>query len=65
MDGFGQGVIGLGTSIFSGATGVITKPVEGASKQGITGFVKGAGVGILGLVFKPVSGVVDLVSKTT
>ena len=40
------------------------KPVRGAQRDGASGFVKGVGVGIAGAVVKPVSGVVDLVSKT-
>ena len=46
-------------------TGVVTKPFEGASQEGVGGFVKGFGQGVAGLVAKPVSGVVDLVSYTT
>lgn len=65
MEGVGQGVIGLGTSVFSGVTGVFTKPVEGAKTAGVGGFFGGVGKGLAGLVAKPVSGVVDLVSKTT
>ncbi len=65
MSGLGQGVLGFGTSVVSGVTGFVTKPIEGANKAGITGFFKGAGKGILGLAFKPVSGVFDFVSKTT
>lgn len=30
LDGVGQGFMGLGNSIFSGVTGVVTKPLEGA-----------------------------------
>ena len=40
------------------------KPVEGAQRDGIGGFAKGVGGGFAGAVIKPVSGVVDLVSKT-
>ena len=48
----------------SGVTGVFTKPISGAKSGGVGGFFAGAGKGIVGLVAKPVSGVVDLVSKT-
>jgi vacuolar protein sorting-associated protein 13A/C len=65
LSGVGEGVKGFGTSLFSGVTGVITKPIEGASKGGVTGFFKGTGMGLLGLAIKPVTGVIDLVSKTT
>ncbi len=60
-----QGTKSLGTSVISGVSGVVTKPVAGAQAGGIGGFFKGAGIGLAGLVTKPVSGVVDLVSKTS
>lgn len=63
MDGIGKGVLGLGTSVLSGVTGLVTKPMEG-SKQGGMGFMKGVGMGFAGLFTKPITGVVDLVSKT-
>ena len=56
---------GFGFSVFSGVTGVFTKPVEGAKSGGVAGFAAGFGKGLVGLVSKPVSGAVDLVSKTT
>lgn len=65
LQGVGQGVMGLGTSLFSGVTGVITKPIEGAKEDGFGGFFKGVGKGVIGVVAKPVSGVVNMVSKTT
>ena len=40
------------------------KPVQGAKQDGVGGFFKGVGIGVAGAVVKPVSGVVDLVSKT-
>lgn len=46
----------------SGVTGVITKPVSGAKEQGVEGFFKGLGKGAVGLVVKPVAGVVDFAS---
>ena len=65
FDGVGKGFAGFGRGLWDGATGIITKPIQGAKEEGITGFGKGIGKGILGTVVKPVSGVVDLVSKTT
>jgi vacuolar protein sorting-associated protein 13A/C len=62
-DGIVKGFMGLGTSVFSGVTGLVTKPMEG-SKQGGMGFMKGVGMGVAGLFTKPITGVVDLVSKT-
>ena len=64
MDGILKGGYGLGSSVLSGVTGLVTKPYEGA-RQGGMGFVKGVGMGVAGLFSKPVSGIVDLVSKTT
>lgn len=44
--------------------GMVTKPLEGAKEKGVTGFVSGIGKGMAGLVLQPVSGAVDLASKT-
>lgn len=65
IEGVSQGVKGFGYSIFSGVTGVFTKPVQGAFAGGVAGFAAGFGKGLVGLVSKPVSGAVDLVSKTS
>jgi vacuolar protein sorting-associated protein 13A/C len=64
LDGLGKGVLGLGTSVISGVSGLVTQPYQG-SKQGAMGLFKGVGMGIAGLFTKPASGVVDLISKTT
>jgi len=65
LDGMGKGAKGLGRSIWGGISGIVTQPYEGAKDGGFVGFGKGIGKGLLGTVVKPVSGVVDLVSKTT
>ena len=65
LDGIGKGFKGFGSSILSGVTGVAMKPYEGAKQEGFLGFAKGMGRGVTGLVTKPISGVVDVVSKTT
>lgn len=39
--------------------------MEGAQESGIEGFVAGVGKGIVGVAAQPVSGVLDLISKTT
>ena len=52
-----QGMLG-------GVTGVVTKPMEGAKKEGAAGFFKGLGKGVVGVVARPVSGVVDFASST-
>ena len=51
-------------NVVSGVTGVVTKPVAGARKEGVGGFFKGIGAGVIGLVTQPAGGVVDLASNT-
>ena len=64
----GEGLKQAGMSIFTGfekgITGVFLKPIEGASKGGVKGFLKGTFQGISGLIVKPVSGLLDAASKT-
>jgi len=40
------------------------EPIRGGQKDGGTGFIKGVGKGLTGLVLKPISGVLQLGSKT-
>lgn len=47
-----------------GVTGIVTKPVEGAKQEGVKGFFKGAGKGLVGVVVRPASGVVDFASSS-
>lgn len=47
-----------------GLIGIISQPLEGAKKDGVGGFFKGALKGIAGLVTKPVTGVIDMATKT-
>jgi vacuolar protein sorting-associated protein 13A/C len=49
----------------SGISGIITKPIEETKKGGFLGFFKGTAQGVTGLVVKPVSGALDLLSLTT
>lgn len=46
----------------SGITGVVTKPVKGAQKEGFEGLVKGLGRGVVGIVADPVTGAMDFAS---
>ncbi|KAL8152479.1 LOW QUALITY PROTEIN: hypothetical protein V2J09_010239 [Rumex salicifolius] len=55
----------LAKGFFRGVTGILTKPLEGAKASGMEGFVQGVGKGIIGAAAQPVSGVLDLLSKTT
>jgi len=45
-------------------TGVLVKPYEGATNEGMPGLIKGTMEGVTGLVVKPVTGVLDAASKT-
>ena len=50
--------------IFDGVTGVAMKPIEGAREEGVGGFFKGVGKGVVGLVARPTGGVIDFASGT-
>eukprot|EP00986_Skeletonema_menzelii_P013165 scaffold7491_cov142-Skeletonema_menzelii.AAC.16 len=45
--------------LVSASTGLITEPYRGAKREGIKGFAKGTGVGVIGVVAKPVVGLSD------
>ena len=64
-DGIKKGFASAKTSIYSGITGVYTKPIEGAKKQGLFGFIKGGAQGAAGLVTKTISGGIDIIAKTS
>jgi len=55
----------LAKGFFRGVTGILKKPLEGAKATGVEGFVSGVGKGLIGAAAQPVSGVLDLLSKTT
>ncbi|KAK8917728.1 Sterol 3-beta-glucosyltransferase UGT80A2 [Metarhizium anisopliae] len=44
--------------LYDGVTGVVRLPIQGAKNEGVIGFLKGTGMGISGLVLKPISAVV-------
>lgn len=56
VSGVKQGVKGFGSELFSGVSGIVKRPAEGAKKGGLKGFVKGVGKGIVGAVATPVTG---------
>lgn len=64
-DGMKKGLSSAGNSIYSGVTGVFTKPMEGARTNGIVGFFKGGAKGAAGLVTKTTSGMIDIIAKTS
>lgn len=47
-----------------GLTGVIKKPIDGAKKGGVSGFVSGVGKGIVGAVAQPTGAIVDFASTS-
>eukprot|EP01012_Entosiphon_sulcatum_P033873 TRINITY_DN428_c0_g1_i2.p1 TRINITY_DN428_c0_g1~~TRINITY_DN428_c0_g1_i2.p1 ORF type:complete len:2501 (+),score=328.37 TRINITY_DN428_c0_g1_i2:171-7673(+) len=64
-EGLLEGAEALGRGLYGGITGVVMRPMEGAREGGALGFMKGAGKGVVGLVVKPVTGLVDLAAKAT
>ena len=52
-------------STISGVKGVFLRPREGFQRDGASGFALGAVQGIAGLFVKPVTGAMDLVTKTS
>lgn len=61
--GVAYGANSLFTSVSSGVTGVISQPLRGAKEGGFEGFFKGLGKGIVGVVTKPIIGIVDLATN--
>jgi len=43
----------------------VTQPVKGAMQEGVGGFFKGLGRGVVGVVAKPTVGAIDFVTRTT
>jgi vacuolar protein sorting-associated protein 13A/C len=77
IGGLGSGVKALGTSVISGVEGLAIRPLEGAEREGVGGFLKGVGKGIAGyfrfskwelmyrLATKPVVGMFDFASSVS
>jgi vacuolar protein sorting-associated protein 13A/C len=53
------------SSLASGVGGLARKPLEGAEQEGVGGFFKGVGKGLIGLATKPAIGVFDLASNVS
>lgn len=47
---------GVGYGLYDGITGLVNHPIDGARKEGASGFIKGVGKGIGGIVLKPGAG---------
>jgi vacuolar protein sorting-associated protein 13A/C len=63
--GITTGASTFAKSLVSGVTGIIEQPIKGAEQEGVGGFFKGIGRGIVGAVTKPVVGVFDMASNVT
>lgn len=48
---------GLGLGFYDGISGLVTQPVQAVKKEGPSGFLKGLGKGIGGLILKPGAGI--------
>ena len=48
--------------IKSGVSGLVMKPIEEAQSDGVAGFFRGMGLGVLGVAVKPVLGLADGIS---
>ncbi|XP_062237859.1 vacuolar protein sorting-associated protein 13A isoform X1 [Platichthys flesus] len=63
-EGLARGGKGLVSGFLSGITGIVTKPIKGAQKEGAAGFFKGVGKGLVGAVARPTGGIIDMASST-
>jgi hypothetical protein len=63
--GLYRGIRTLSQSVAGAVVGVAAAPIRGASRGGVRGFVGGMGAGLLGVVTKPLSGMLDLVSQAS
>ncbi|XP_057213556.1 vacuolar protein sorting-associated protein 13A isoform X2 [Triplophysa rosa] len=63
-EGLARGGKGLVSGFVSGLTGIVTKPIKGAQKEGAAGFFKGVGKGLVGALTRPTGGIIDMASST-
>lgn len=63
VDGFSRGATSLFTGISSGIAGLAIAPMEGATREGTSGFIKGLGKGLLGLPTKTATGFLDMANN--
>ncbi|XP_039312283.1 vacuolar protein sorting-associated protein 13 isoform X2 [Solenopsis invicta] len=62
QEGLARSGKGLVMGVVDGVTGVVMKPISGAKEEGVEGFFKGFGKGVVGLVTRPTAGIVDFAS---
>ncbi|GIX62141.1 vacuolar protein sorting-associated protein domain containing protein, putative [Babesia caballi] len=61
-------IVSAGKSIgegFMSLTNIVTKPIEGAQKGGMSGFIRGLGKGLAGSIVKPIDKVGQAVSQVS
>ena len=63
IDGFTSGAKLFTSSVVSGITGIVDKPMSGATERGVGGFFVGIGHGLLGAVSKPLVGIADMATS--
>ena len=62
FEGFVSGTDNMLQGVSSGISVLFKKPIEEAQQDGIVGFFRGVGLGVLGAAVKPVLGVTDGIS---
>ncbi|KAL7290198.1 hypothetical protein TKK_0015907 [Trichogramma kaykai] len=62
QEGLARSGKGLVMGVVDGISGVVMKPISGAREEGVEGFFKGFGKGVVGLVTRPTAGIVDFAS---
>ncbi|CAI5532262.1 unnamed protein product, partial [Closterium sp. Naga37s-1] len=60
-----RGAQDVGLGFVGAVTGLVLQPLEGARREGAVGAVKGMGKGVVGLVTKPLSGLLGFASTLT
>ncbi len=50
---------------YQGLVGLVAQPMQGAAKGGLSGFIKGVGRGMVGVVAKSATGVFDAAAKVS
>lgn len=56
---------GAGEELFSGITGIVTKPIAKTKEEGAKGFFKGLGSGLMGAITSPVTATLRAGSSIT
>eukprot|EP01041_Mallomonas_annulata_P001683 gene1683-3255_t len=59
LAGAQDGVASVYSGFASGISGLFTKPIEEAKRDGTVGFLRGVGLGVIGAAVKPLLGVTD------